>query len=41
MSIHACSIIDTFQHHSAQRMYVDLGDYRYGLTMVGSGKPLI
>lgn len=41
MSIHACSIIDTFQHHSAQRMYVDLGDYRYGLTMVGYGKPLI
>ncbi len=27
-------------YNPALRMYVDLGEYRYGLTVVGAGKPL-
>lgn len=41
MSRYACSIIDHFISDPPQRMYIDLGDYRYGVTVVGQGKPLV
>lgn len=41
MSSYACSIVDVLQNYNGHRMYIDLGDYRYGLTMTGEGKPLV
>lgn len=41
MSQYACLIADTEIYEKPQRMYVDLGDYRYGVTTVGKGKPLV
>ena len=41
MSQYACSIIENSIYNPALRMYVDLGEYRYGLTIAGKGKPLV
>ena len=41
MSQYACSIIDNSLFNPALRMYVDLGEYRYGVTLAGAGKPLV
>ena len=41
MSQYACSIIDNALFNPALRMYVDLGEYRYGVTLAGAGKPLV
>ena len=41
MSQYACSIIDNSIYNPALRMYVDLGEYRYGVTLAGAGKPLV
>ena len=41
MSQYACSIIDNSIYNPTLRMYVDLGEYRYGLTIAGKGKPLV
>lgn len=41
MGSYACSIVDILQNHNGHRMYIDFGDYRYGLTMTGEGKPLV
>ena len=41
MSQYACSIIDNSIYNPALRMYVDLGEYRYGVTVAGAGKPLV
>ena len=41
MSQYACSIIDNSIYNPALRMYVDLGEYRYGLTIAGKGKSLV
>lgn len=41
MSQYFCSIVDNALCNPAQRMYFDLGDYRYGLTVVGDGEPII
>ena len=38
MSQYACSIIDNSLYNPTRRMYVDLGEYRYGLTSAGKGK---
>ena len=41
MSQYFCSIVDNALCNPAQRMYFDLGDYRYGLTVVGDGEPIV
>ena len=41
MSQYFCSIVDNALRNPAQRMYFDLGDYRYGLTVVGDGEPIV
>ena len=41
MSQYACSIIDNSIYNPTLRMYVDLGEYRYGVTVAGAGKPLV
>lgn len=40
MSQYFCSIVDNALCNPAQRMYFDLGEYRYGLTVVGEGNLL-
>ena len=41
MSQYAYGIIDNSIYNPALRMYVDLGEYRYGVTLAGAGKPLV
>ena len=41
MSQYFCSIVDNALCNPAQRMYFDLGEYRYGLTVVGDGEPIV
>ena len=41
MSQYFCSIVDNALCNPAQRMYFDLGEYRYGLTVVGEGEPIL
>ena len=41
MSQYFCSIVDNALCNPAQRMYFDLGEYRYGLTVVGEGEPIV
>ena len=41
MSQYFCSIVDNALCNPAQRMYFDLGEYRYGLTIVGDGEPIV
>ena len=41
MSQYFCSIVDNALRNPAQRMYFDLGKYRYGLTIVGDGEPIV
>ena len=41
MSQYFCSIVDNALRNPAQRMYFDLGEYRYGLTIVGDGEPIV
>ena len=41
MSQYFCSIVDNALRNPAQRMYFDLGEYRYGLTVVGDGEPIV
>ena len=41
MSQYFCSIVDNALCNPAQRMYFDLGEYRYGLTVVGEGESIV
>ena len=41
MSQYFCSIVDNALRNSAQRMYFDLGEQGFGLTIVGDGEPIV
>ena len=41
MSQYACNIVENSIYNPTLRMYIDLGEYRYGVTLAGAGKPLV